>query len=182
MRALILSAGYGTRLGELTKNTPKPTIVVGEKTVLEQIIDRLHIHGITDIICNVHYLPTVITEKIHSNALFFYEPVLLGHDRTIAALKNWLKNDNFFVINGDTISNIDFTEMNTLHEPRTILAAMDNWRCVGSWLYDKQYFTNRHIPVIPYRPSDLIWHDIGNPERLKKAKEYYETTSSVSDV
>ena len=173
MKALILAAGYGTRLGDLTKNKPKPLIEVNGKSVIEGIIDRLHIHGITQIIVNLHYLPTVITERILSRALYYYEPRLLGHDGTIDALKDWLKDDRFFVINGDTISNTDYTAMMALHEKGTILTLMDQWRCAGTWLYPSEYFENKNCPVIPYRPRDLEWQDIGTPERLEEAKKFY---------
>ena len=173
MKALILAGGYGKRLGELTKNQPKPTIVVGGKTVIERIIERLHIHGITQIIINVHYLPTIITEQLNGNALYFYEPQLLGHEGTIDALRGWLGNE-FFVINGDTISNVNYTDMMHFHAKGTITALMDNWRCAGTWVYDDMYFTNKDLSVVPYRPRDLVWHDIGTPERLAEAKKYYE--------
>lgn len=172
MKALILAAGYGSRLGDITKDTPKPTIVVGGRTVIEQIIDNLHIHGITQIIVNLHYLPTVITERINNRALYFYEPRLLGHDGTMHALEKWL-DDDFFVINGDTISNVDFSKMRTYHKEKTISVLMDNWRCAGTWLYSKEYFQDKTLPVIPYRPENLEWHDIGDPERLRIAKEFY---------
>ncbi len=174
MRALILSAGYGSRLGELTKDKPKPLIEVNGKSVIEGIIDRLHIHGITEIIVNLHYLPTAITERINSNALYYYEPRLLGHDGTINALKEWLKGDDFFVINGDTISNVDYTEMRRYYKYNTITALMDQWRCAGTWIYPKEYFDNKNLSAIPYRPRGLEWHDIGTPERLEEAKKYYE--------
>ena len=173
MKALILAAGYGTRLGDLTKDKPKPLIEINGKSVIEGIIDRLHMNGITEIIVNLHYLPTVITERIISKALYYYEPKLLGHDGTIAALKNWL-NEDFFVINGDTISNVDFSEMAKQHKVNMISVLMDQWRCAGVWLYSKEYFENKNLPVIPYRPTDLTWHDIGTPERLKEAQEYYK--------
>lgn len=41
MEALILAAGYGTRLGELTQDTPKPLLEVGERTLLDHIVEGL---------------------------------------------------------------------------------------------------------------------------------------------
>lgn len=182
IKALILAGGYGTRLGELTKNQPKPTIVINGKTVIEQIIERLHLHKITQIIVNLHYLPVVMTEKITNKALFYYEPRLLGHDGTISALRDWLEDNYFLVINGDTISNIDFSDMIAFHKNGTVTVLMDNWRCAGVWLYDTDYFINKDLSIIPYRPVNLIWHDIGTPERLQKAKEYYEKSGNLSDL
>ena len=173
MKCLILAAGYGSRLGELTKNKPKPLIEVDGKSVIEGIIDRLHVDGISEIMVNLHYLPTVITERILSNALYYYEPRLLGHEGTIHALKDWLKDDDFFVINGDTISNVNYTQMKEIHKGGTITVLMDQWRCAGTWLYSEEYFENKDLPVIPYRPLGLEWHDIGDPKRLREAEEFY---------
>ena len=175
MRALILAAGYGTRLGELTKNQPKPLIEVGGKSVIEQIIENLHLHGTTEIIVNLHYLPTVMSEKITNKALFYYEPKLLGHTGTIWALKSWLETDNFFVINGDTISNINYSHMQSRHIPGTILSAMVEFRCIGTWIYPRNYFSSGGIiEEKQYRPKGLVFHDIGTPERLEEARKYYE--------
>lgn len=172
-----MAGGYGSRLGDLTKNQPKPTIVVGNKTVIEQIIERLHIHGITQIITNIHYLPTIISEKLNGNALYFYEPILLGHEGTLDALRSWLEDDDFLVINGDTISSVNYTDMLEKHKPNTITVLYDNWRAAGTWIYPKEYFKNKDIPIIPYRPLGLKWFDIGDPERLKKAQDYFEGKS-----
>ena len=174
MKGLILAAGRGTRLGELTKHQPKPTIEVGGKTILQRIIENLHSHGIYQIIINCHYLPLIIEEKIGSNALYFYEEVMLGHDGTISALKSWLKGDDFFVLNGDTISNVNLTEMKKQHKKGTISILMENWRACGTWIYPKEYFEIKDIPIIPYRPSGLMWFDIGTSERLEKAREYFK--------
>ncbi len=177
MKADVLAAGRGSRLGDITKNQPKPTIQFGGKSVVERIVDRLHTHGITEIIINTHYLPTMITDKVSANALYFYEEQLLGHMGTIMALKNWLQDDNFFVCNGDTISTVNYRDMIRVHKPDTISVLMEEYRACGTWLYDKAYFDNPDIPIIPYRPTGLSWWDIGTPERLEAAKLYFEGES-----
>lgn len=129
-------------MGELTKYHPKPTLKIGNKTVIERIIDNLHLHGVFEILVNVHYLPVKIITEVTSNALYYYEPQLLGHEGTIVALKEWLKDEKFFVINGDTISTVNFTEMRQIHRENTISVLMDQWRCAGVWLYSPEYFGN----------------------------------------
>ena len=96
MKALILAAGRGTRLGDLTKDKPKPIIEIGGKTILQRIVENFHSHGIYQIIINCHYLPLIITEKIGTNCLYFYEEHLLGHEGTISALRTWLDGDDFY--------------------------------------------------------------------------------------
>lgn len=56
MKAMILAAGRGKRMGELTENTPKPLLKVVDKTLIEWQIKRLSDAGFTDIIINLGYL------------------------------------------------------------------------------------------------------------------------------
>lgn len=172
MKALILAGGYGTRLGDLTKEIPKPMIDINGKPVLKHIIDNLNNHGIKEIIVNVHYLPDKVLQ-LDSNVLYFYTQKLLGHDGTMRALQGWL-NDDFLVINGDTISNLNYTEMIKFHKEETITVAMDEWRCAGSWIYCSKYFENPDLFVHPYRQTNLVWHDVGTPDRLEKAREFFK--------
>lgn len=174
MRALILAAGYGSRLGELTKNRPKPMVEVGGKPIVEHILTRLYMAGVTEIILNLHYLPGVLTDYLGSRVLYFYEPRLLGHKGTILALKNWLKDDDFFVINGDTLSNVNYEAMQEFHKPGTITNYMDEWRSAGTWIYSKEYFNNQDLPVRPYREEGMAWFDVGTPERLEAARKFFE--------
>lgn len=173
MRVLLLSAGYGTRLGEATKKTPKPMIQVGDKPLIELIIDNLALHGLDQLIVNLHYLPEVVIKKIQSRALYYYEPKLLGHKGTIFALRKWLEGEPFMVINADTSTNVNYTEMILNHKPHTITVCMDEYRATGTWIYPADYFTNPDLPLIPYRPPNLDWQDIGTPERLEKARAKY---------
>jgi NDP-sugar pyrophosphorylase family protein len=174
IKAIILAGGYGTRLGDLTKDLPKPLIEIGGKTVLERLIDRLNLHGISQIIINTHYLPAAINKKLETRALYYHVDRLLGHDGTIFALQEWIKDDYFFVINGDTLSNVNYTKMINGKLETKIIALMDENRCAGTWLYPPAYLKYLNTQIQPYRPADLVWHDIGTPERLAEAKEYYE--------
>jgi NDP-sugar pyrophosphorylase family protein len=174
MKCLILSAGYGTRLGKLTKDIPKPMIEIGGKPIILHIVDHLALHNLSELIINVHYLPEVIIDQLQSKALYYYEPKLLGHKGTIFALKKWLEGEPFLVLNGDTLTNLNYTEMIKAHKEGTITVAMDEYRAVGSWIYPKGYFDNPDIPIMPFRQVNLEWQDVGNPQRLEQARIKYE--------
>jgi len=79
MKVVILAAGYGTRLGSLTKDKPKPLVDLDGKPLIEHIMTRLAMHGLTEVIVNIHYLPQLLPAYLHERALYFYEPKLLGH-------------------------------------------------------------------------------------------------------
>ncbi|HEY3297477.1 MAG TPA: sugar phosphate nucleotidyltransferase, partial [Armatimonadota bacterium] len=56
MKTVILAAGKGTRLGDLTKDTPKPMLPIAGKPVVEHIIDQIKESGITEFALVVRYL------------------------------------------------------------------------------------------------------------------------------
>ena len=62
--AMILAAGFGTRMKPLTLETPKPLIKVGGKNLLERSINLLENHGVEQIIINVHHLADQIEKFI----------------------------------------------------------------------------------------------------------------------
>ena len=60
MKCLLLAAGYATRLYPLTANFPKPLLKVGEKTILDWLIDDVHTSGMVDsyaVISNHRFAP-----------------------------------------------------------------------------------------------------------------------------
>ncbi len=172
MTCLILAGGWGKRLGDLTKDTPKPLIQIGEKSVLEHIVDRLRQQGITKIIVKIHYLPEQIIKKLGDRVIFYYEPVLFNWEETLKHLKDWLQED-FMLINGDTINELDYQDLIKFHQSGTISVVYDDWRAIGTWIYPKEYFDTPELIVRPYRPSKLVWFDIGLPSRLEEARDHF---------
>lgn len=168
MKALILAAGKGTRLGKLTKDTPKVMLRVGGKPCLEHLVNHLNSFGITEIIVNLHHKPKVIMDYFGTRLLYFYEPKLLGEEGTIEALEEWLGSP-FVVMNGDTLTNVNINEMKAQLR-RSLFAGHIEFHDgvpAGTWIYKWLGGLKRLYG------SDAFWFDIGSLEGLKKARKHY---------
>jgi len=116
MKAMILSAGVGSRLFPLTDQLPKPMLPVGNRPALEYLVDLCTKNGITDIKMNLHYLPEEIDSyfqdgsKFGANISYSLEKNLTG---TAGAVKRAAKflNDTFLVLSGDGYTDIEIKEM-----------------------------------------------------------------------
>jgi NDP-sugar pyrophosphorylase family protein len=123
MKAMILAAGLGNRLKNLTKYTPKALITISNRTLLEIIIENIKTQGIKDVIINVHHYAQQIIEYVNTknkfgiNIKFSQEKQLLD---TGGGLKkaSWFFDDGFpfLLYNVDVISNIDIAEMLDFHK------------------------------------------------------------------
>jgi N-acetyl-alpha-D-muramate 1-phosphate uridylyltransferase len=123
MKAMILAAGLGSRLKDLTKNTPKALIKIKNKTLLEILISKLKSQGINEIIINVHHHAQQIIDFINSNNKFdisiecSQESELLD---TGGGLKkaSWFFDgkEPFLLYNVDVISDINISQMLDFHK------------------------------------------------------------------
>jgi len=106
MKALILAAGFGTRLGEITQNLPKALVQVGNKPMIDFCIERLEEIGVSEILINVHYKANLMHDYFlmnkHSSKIELSdEPNLLG---TAGTIKKHIKNlatEDFIVMHAD---------------------------------------------------------------------------------
>ena len=107
MKSMILAAGYGKRLGNLTQDTPKPLIKVKGKALIDFHIEKLIAIGCNKIVINVHYLAEKIIKHVSEkyidviDIVFSHEENILG---TGGGIKNAIKHfnqDDFLVINSD---------------------------------------------------------------------------------
>lgn len=128
MKALVLSAGLGTRLRPLTNNKPKVMVTVGRKPILWYHIQLLKKYGIKDIWINLHYFPNIITRYFGDGSKFgvrisySFEKELLG---TSGALKNpdskiekAFGNGPFIVVYGDVLPNFNYKRLLDFHRKR----------------------------------------------------------------
>ena len=131
MRAMILSAGYGTRLSDLTRETPKPMLLLQERPMLEYIICHLARHGFNKIAINLHFLPEAIQDYFGDGSRFgvelvySYEPELLGTAGGIKNMEDFLGAGEAFMVHyGDVLTDQDFTAMLHFHRKRKALATL----------------------------------------------------------
>ena len=108
-KAVILAAGRGTRLGDLTLNTPKPLLPVAGRPMLDHILLGLQEAEVKEIMLIVGYLGEQIIDHYGDSAfgMHFNYAVQEKANGTAAALllaKDFAKNDNSFVIYGDILT------------------------------------------------------------------------------
>jgi dTDP-glucose pyrophosphorylase len=117
--ALVMAGGFGKRLGEKTRNTPKPLLPIGEKPILERILDDLEANGVQEIFISVHYLAEQIEEfilhrKSAAEIRILREKKMLGTAGALALLPPKPMNP-VLVVNGDLITRTDFAALNDFH-------------------------------------------------------------------
>ncbi len=135
MKAVVLAAGKGQRLGELTNSRPKPMIEINGKPVLEHNLEMCRKAGVHDIYINLHHLPDIIRNyfgdgsKYGVHITYNYEPDLLGTAGALIPFKNELKNEPIFVIYGDNYISFDLLDLKLFNEKMNAdISILFHWR------------------------------------------------------
>ncbi len=122
MKAVIIAGGLGTRLRPLTYNLPKPVVPLVNIPMVMHQISLLARHGIRDIILNLHYLPesikTILSKEreLGVNLEFSIEENPLGTCGAVKNAEEFFNDEPLLVFNGDTISDINLTELIEFHK------------------------------------------------------------------
>ena len=102
---LILCAGFGKRMLDLTTNIPKPLLKIRNRILLGNTINFFNDIGFSNIFINAHYLHSKIEKYIINNfnnsVNLIYEPSILGTGGGIKNVFNYTKNNKICVVNSD---------------------------------------------------------------------------------
>ena len=102
MDALILAAGYGMRMENLTKDTPKPLLKIKNKTLISYAIDLIKNMSFDKIYINTHYKHNMLERFVSEN----YPDISISYEETIlgtgGGIKNIQKND-IVILNTDNL-------------------------------------------------------------------------------
>jgi NDP-sugar pyrophosphorylase family protein len=129
-KAMILAAGFGSRLKPLTDSVPKALVNVNGVPMIEHALNRLIGFGIKYIVINTHHFSEQIEDYFSKKNYgiqikLLHEKEILGTGGAIKNAEEYLKDsDPFIVHNVDVVSDIDFNELVKFHFADFSLAAL----------------------------------------------------------
>ena len=120
MKAMILAAGFGTRLLPLTEKRPKPLFPILGRPLIDILIRGLESAGCEAVIINTHHLAHLIDAFVKAQAYSIavttrYEPTILGTGGAIKNVEDFWDDEPFVVLNSDILTNIDLVEVYRFH-------------------------------------------------------------------
>ncbi len=123
MKALLLSAGFGTRLKPITNFVPKCLVKINGRPLIEYWLHSLFSSGIKEILINTHYLSSKVENYINKNRFkskihIVREKNLLGTLGTLIKNKHFFKGDDFLVAHADNLCVCNFKDFLLSHALR----------------------------------------------------------------
>lgn len=128
-KAILMCGGLGTRMGDLTKNCPKPMLPIGDTPMLEIILSRLAMQGIRNFYLAINYLGNIIEkhfgngEKWSVHIEYLREKKRLGTGGAISLLRE-IPDDAILVMNGDILTDFDVRDILNFHAQENSFATM----------------------------------------------------------
>lgn len=201
-RAVILAAGRGTRMGKVTRETPKPMLPIRGKPMLELIMDRLAEAGIRRFLVIIGYQGDLIQNHFSHWRLpveFKVQEPVNGTGRAALLAKEFAGNEPFLLSFGDCLCNAaEYLRMKSILESHPDAAAVlaakdveDPWQ--GAAIYEVDGRITRMIEKPPKGTSTTRWGSAGfyglRPvifDYLQKirlsTRHEYEITSAFEDM
>ena len=191
-RVVIMAGGFGSRLGDLTKEIPKPMLEVGGKPILERIIYSFKDSGYNKFIICLNYKGEIIKNYFNDGSDFgvdieyTFEEKKLGTAGALGLINNEL-NVPFFVVNADILTSAKYDDLMSYHIKSNAVATM----CVKKMQYQIPYATIKvdtlnqiqsitEKPIHEYKINTGIY--VLNPEVLLSiAKNEYLDMTTLFD-
>jgi len=156
---IIMAGGLGSRLGELTKEIPKPMLQIGDRPMLRHLVEQFRDQDFRRFIFCLNYKKEIIKDYFGSGEKFgvhidyIIEEKRMGTAGALSLIAEEII-DPFFVINGDVLTDVDFNALLDFHKRKKNLATM----CVQSFELQVPYGVivtdkHSHITDINEKPS-----------------------------
>ncbi|MBP2460163.1 MULTISPECIES: sugar phosphate nucleotidyltransferase [unclassified Rhizobium] len=112
-QGMIMAGGFGRRLGELTKNMPKPMLAIGDRPIAQHLLENLRDSGIRDIFMSVHYCKDALIDHFGDGSSFgvsvryVHEDKPLGTGGCLSLITKDIESP-LIVVNGDIFTDLQF--------------------------------------------------------------------------
>ena len=159
MIAMILAAGRGKRLKQITETTPKPLLEVNGQSLIERHLERFHEAGITDVVINLGWLGDQIVERIGTGSQYGVSvaysqegDTLLETGGGIFQALHLLGDDPFLVMNADIYTDFAVAEMSLDDDAlgRLVLVPTPAYRDSGDFNLEDGLIRNSDAPTLTY--------------------------------
>jgi len=131
MKAMILAAGFGTRLFPLTIDRTKPAIPFLGKPLVGYVAEYVAKFGFGEVVVNLHHQPDSVIKALGDGSRFgvkihytLEKPKILGTAGALDNAREKLENETFLIINGKIITDIDISKAIETHKQSGALATM----------------------------------------------------------
>lgn len=131
MKAMILAAGFGTRLFPLTIDRTKPAIPFLGKPLVGYVAEYIAHYGFNEVVVNLHHQPKSVKQALGDGSRFgvkidytLEEPAILGTAGALDNARHLLQDDPFLIVNGKIITDIDISQLVDAHKASGALATM----------------------------------------------------------
>lgn len=175
-RVVLMAGGLGARLSPLTDITPKPMLHVGEKPILEIIIQNFAKYGFVDILLCVSYKSHMIKsyfgdgKSFGVNIDYINETKRLGTAGALSIIRSLLIKP-FFVMNADLLTNINFEHLYDYHLSSQAMATMSVRELDLQVPYGVVNISDGRITSVVEKPTHKFYVNCGiymlNPEALE---------------
>jgi len=184
-RVILMVGGLGTRLRPLTQDMPKPMLKVGNKPILQTIVEKFAEYGFVNITMCVNFNASIIRDyfgdgkEFGVNIDYVLEEKRMGTAGALSLLKE-RPSEPFFVMNGDLLTNVNFEHIFNYHTLHKATATM----CVREYDYEVPYgvvkMNDNKITEIAEKPVQKFFVSAGiymlSPEILDliPKNEFYD--------
>nr|MDA3908871.1 nucleotidyltransferase family protein [Sulfurimonas sp.] len=167
MKALLLSAGLGTRLRPITNTIPKCLVPIGGVPLLEYWLKNLSDAGINEFLINTSYLSKQVEEFVNNSIYkekitLVNEKELLNTGGTLLKNKDYFENEDLMLVHTDNLSFCDFKAFLDTHKSRPkgtditmMLFRSDNPSSCGIVELDTNNVVQNFYEKVKNPPSDL---------------------------
>ncbi|MFC1852354.1 sugar phosphate nucleotidyltransferase [candidate division CSSED10-310 bacterium] len=129
LQAMILAAGFGSRLQPLTRYVPKPAFPVCNVPLIHFTLAELQKNGLRKVIINLHHLPQLVSQTVASfpgkmETIFSYEHEILGTGGAVKNVQSHLSSETLLLMNGDILFSGPWRDILPEHRANKALATL----------------------------------------------------------